>query len=211
MPSPRYQIICATGSLEPENPWTGFRTWGITIGHSSIRRARLIISTRTGNLVALAACAGLMGYALYAQEVLALDPCPLCILQRVAVIGMGFLFLAAGLHNPGRIGGRVYALLLAAVALLGAAAAGRHVWLQNLPPDRVPACGPGLDYMLGAFPLTEVLEMVLSGSGECAEIKWSFLGLSMPVWVLIVLLLMGGFGCLLNWSGKMAVPLPAKQ
>jgi disulfide bond formation protein DsbB len=131
--------------------------------------------------------------------------------KRVAVIGMGFLFLAAGLHNPGRIGGRVYALLLAAVALLGAAAAGRHVWLQNLPPDRVPACGPVLDYMLGAFPLTEVLEMVLSGSGECAEIKWSFLGLSMPLWVLIVLLLMGGFGCLLNWSGKMAVPLPARR
>ncbi len=171
----------------------------------------MIVSARAGNLGAVAACAGLMGYALYAQEVLALEPCPLCVLQRVAVIGMGLLFLVAGLHNPGRIGGRVYALLLAAVALLGAAVAGRHVWLQTLPPDKVPACGPGLDYMLGAFPLTEVLEMVLSGSGECAEIKWSFLGLSMPVWVLIVLLLMGGFGWFLNWSGKMTVPLLTKR
>ena len=171
----------------------------------------MIVSARAGNLVAVAACAGLMGYAVYAQEVLALEPCPLCVLQRVAVIGMGFLFLAAGLHNPGRIGGRVYALLLAAVALLGAAVAGRHVWLQNLPPDKVPSCGPGLDYMLGAFPLTEVLDMVLSGSGECAEIKWSFLGLSMPVWVLIVLLMMGGFGWFLNWSGKMTVPLLTKR
>jgi len=171
----------------------------------------LIISARAGNLLAVAACVGLMGYALYAQEVLALEPCPLCVLQRVAVIGMGLLFLAAGLQNPGRIGGRVYALLLAAVALLGAAVAGRHVWLQNLPSDKVPACGPGLDYMLGAFPLTEVLDMVLSGSGECAEIKWSFLGLSMPVWVLIVLLLMGGLGWSLNLSGKITVPLPTKR
>ncbi len=171
----------------------------------------MIISARAGNLLAVAACVGLMGYALYAQEVLALEPCPLCVLQRVAVIGMGFLFLAAGLQNPGRIGGRVDALLLAAVALLGAAVAGRHVWLQNLPSDKVPACGPGLDYMLGAFPLTEVLDMVLSGSGECAEIKWSFLGLSMPVWVLIVLLLMGGLGWSLNWSGKITVPLPMKR
>ena len=171
----------------------------------------MIISARAGNLLAVAACLGLMGYALYAQEVLALEPCPLCVLQRVAVIGMGLLFLAAGLQNPGRIGGRFYALLLAAVALLGAAVAGRHVWLQNLPSDKVPACGPGLDYMLGAFPLTEVLDMVLSGSGECAEIKWSFLGLSMPVWVLIVLLLMGGLGWSLNWSGKITVPLPTKR
>ena len=168
-------------------------------------RARLIICARTGNLAAVVACVGLMGYALYAQEVLALDPCPLCVFQRVAVIAMGLLFLAAGLHNPGRIGGRVYALLLAAAALLGAAVAGRHVWLQNLPLEKVPACGPGLNYMLEAFPLTEVLELVLSGSGECAEIMWSFLGLSMPVWVLIVLLLLGGFGWMLNWFGKLAV------
>jgi disulfide bond formation protein DsbB len=171
----------------------------------------LIISARTGNLAALAACASLMGYALYAQEVLALDPCPLCILQRVAVIVMGLLFLAAGMHNPGRIGGRVYALLLAAAALLGAAVAGRHVWLQYLPPDKVPACGPGLNYMLEAFPLTEVLKLVLSGSGECAEFKWSFLGLSMPAWVLIVLLLMGGFGWMLNWFGKLAVASLAER
>ena len=171
----------------------------------------MIISARAGNLLAVAACVGLMGYALYAQEVLALEPCPLWRFAACCRHWDGASVAAAGLQHPGRIGGRVYALLLAAVALLGAAVAGRHVWLQNLPSDKVPACGPGLDYMLGAFPLTEVLDMVLSGSGECAEIKWSFLGLSMPVWVLIVLLLMGGLGWSLNWSGKITVPLPTKR
>ena len=156
----------------------------------------------------MAACAGLMGYALYAQEVLALDPCPLCILQRVAVIVMGLLFLAAGMHNPGRIGGRVYALLLAAAALLGAASV---ELFGARAPNKVPACGPGLNYMLEAFPLTEVLKLVLSGSGECAEFKWSFLGLSMPAWVLIVLLLMGGYGWMLNWFGKLAVASLAER
>jgi disulfide bond formation protein DsbB len=103
---------------------------------------------------------------------------------------MAAVFLLAALHNPGRSGTVFYAALLGVAGAAGMAIAGRHVWLQNLPPEKVPACGPGLDFMLDAFPLFEVLEVVLTGSGECATIDWSFLGLSMPAWVLIAITLL---------------------
>ena len=137
------------------------------------------------NFMGFAVCAGMMGFALYAQHGLLLDPCPLCVFQRVAVIAMGVIFLVAAIHNPGQWGAIIYSVLLALAALMGAGVAGRQLWLQSLPPDKVPACGPGLDFMLDAFPIAEVLQMVLSGSGECAEVSWTLLGLSMPAWVLI--------------------------
>ena len=102
------------------------------------------------------------------------------------VIGLGSVFLLAAIHNPYPLGRRIYAGLLGLIALIGLAIAGRHVWIQNLPPDQVPACGPGLDYMLEVFPLTEALTMVFQGSGECAEVLWSFLGLTIPGWMLVV-------------------------
>ena len=128
---------------------------------------------RSLNFAGALACAGLMAYALYAQYVLQLAPCPLCVFQRLGIIALGVVFLLAAMHNPGKAGG----------AAVGGA--GRHVWLQSLPPDKVPACGPGLDFMLDQFPLAEALQMVLSGSGECADVDWSLLGFSMPAWVLI--------------------------
>src|SRR5210317_510603 len=146
------------------------------------------------NLGGFLACTGLMLYALYAQYFLELAPCPLCVFQRIAVIAMGLVFLAAALHNPGRLGAGCYALLTTAAAAGGIAVAGRHVWLQSLPPDKVPACGPGLDFMLDSFPLAEVLQMVFSGSGECAEVDWSLFGLSMPAWVLIAVSILGIYG-----------------
>jgi disulfide bond formation protein DsbB len=151
-------------------------------------------SRRIINLAGFAVCGGLMGFALFAQYVLLLDPCPLCVFQRVAVISIGIVFLVAALHNPSGAGRFVYAVLLAAVALAGAAIAARHAWLQQLPPDKVPSCGPGLDYMLETLPFTEVLSKVFKGSGECAEIVWQFLGLSMPAWVLIWLTALGVTG-----------------
>jgi disulfide bond formation protein DsbB len=150
------------------------------------------------NLTGFGACAGLMAYALYAQYFLDLAPCPLCVFQRVSVIALGIIFLVATLHNAGRVGSVMYALLLLLAAAGGVVAAGRHVWLQNLPPDKVPACGPGLDFMLDAFPLAEALKMVFSGSGECAEVSWSLLGLSMPAWVLIAVSLLGLYGVVAN-------------
>ena len=146
------------------------------------------------NFAGFAVCCGLMGFALFAQHVLLLDPCPLCVFQRVAVISIGVIFLAAALHNPGGAGRIVYGLLLALAAVGGASVAGRHAWLQQLPPDQVPSCGPGLDYMLDTLPFTEVLGKVFRGSGECAEIVWEFLGLSMPGWVLVWVTALGVLG-----------------
>ncbi len=146
------------------------------------------------NFAGFMACVGLMGFALYAQHVLLLDPCPLCVFQRVAVISIGTVCLLAALHNPDGWGRRVYAAFMAIFALCGMGVAAWHVRLQNLPPDEVPSCGPGLDYMLDNFPLGDALQMVFKGSGECADVVWSFLGLSMPSWVFISLLVLGGAG-----------------
>jgi disulfide bond formation protein DsbB len=157
-----------------------------------------LFTRRSGNFLGLVVCAGMMAFALYSQHVLGLEPCPLCIFQRVAVVGLGLVFLMAAIHSPGRLGRWIYAVLLLLVSLAGSAVSARHVWLQNLPPDQVPSCGPGLDFMLDTFPFTEVLNMVLSGSGECAEVSWSLLGLSMPAWTLIGLLGMGLYGVAVN-------------
>jgi protein dithiol:quinone oxidoreductase len=149
---------------------------------------------RVINVAGFLACAGMMGFALYAQHILLLEPCPLCVLQRVAVIGLGVVFLLAALHGPRGIGRVVYALLIAAFALAGIGVAGWHARLQHLPPSETPSCGPGLDYLLDNFPLSDALRMVFHGSGECAKIVWQFLGLSMPAWVLICLVVLGTAG-----------------
>jgi disulfide bond formation protein DsbB len=145
-------------------------------------------SRRIVNFAAFGACAGMMGFALYAEHVLNLEPCPLCVFQRIAVILMGISFLLLAAHNPNRgWAQRIYLLLLSLSALGGIIVAGRHVWLQSLPPDKVPSCGPGLGYMLDNFPLGDALKQVFSGSGECATVDWSLFGLSMPAWVLVCL------------------------
>ena len=149
---------------------------------------------RTLNLAGALTCAGMMGFALFAQHVLLLDPCPLCILQRVAVISLGLTFFVVAIHNPGRIGSRIYAAAGSLFAGFGVAVAGWHVRLQNLPADEVPSCGPGLEYMVENFPLKDVFGMVFKGSGECAEVVWRFLGLSMPTWVVIGMLGLGVAG-----------------
>ncbi len=168
----------------------------------SLAVLRALRSPRIGNLAAFVACAGMMGFALFAQHVLHLEPCPLCIFQRVALIALGLVFLLAGVHAAGSMARRVYAVLMAGAALAGVGVAGRHVWLQNLPKDQVPACGPGLDFMIDTFPALEVLNMVLSGSGECAEVAWRLLGLTMPTWVLICFLVLGAWGVWLNWADR---------
>lgn len=157
--------------------------------------ARMTIpNKRILNFLGAVICAGMMGFALYAQHVLLLDPCPLCILQRIAVIVLGLVFLVAAVHNPGATGGKIYALLIALIAGLGSVVAGWHVHLQNLPPDEVPSCGPGLEYMVENFPLRDALGMIFKGSGECAEVVWRLLGLSMPTWVVIGLVGLGVAG-----------------
>ena len=151
-------------------------------------------SRRSFNLLGFLACAAMMAYALYAEHVLFLMPCPLCVFQRIAVIALGLVFLLAFMHGPKGNGRFVYAVLVLLATLVGAGVAGWHVRMQHLPADEVPSCGAGLDFMLDTLPLTDVLKMVFSGSGECAEIDWQFLGLSMPAWVLISVLVIGSFG-----------------
>ena len=152
------------------------------------------MTSRQGNLLGFAACVGLLAYAYYAQMVLHLEPCPLCIFQRVGVFALGVVFLIAATHDPVGWGRRVYALLLAAAALATIGVAVRHLYIQSLPEGSIPACGASLDFMLKVFSLSEVLVKVLTGSGECAKVTWSFLGLAMPAWVLIAALVLGIYG-----------------
>ncbi len=148
--------------------------------------------------LAAVACAALLGYAYYSQYVLGYEPCPLCIFQRIGVFLVGLVALVAAIHGPGRIGRRVYGVFAAVFAAAGAFVAGRHLWLQNLPPEQVPDCGPGLDYMFEVFPLLDAFKMVFEGSGECAEVDWALLGLSMPGWVFIAFV---GLGVYSLWAG----------
>lgn len=151
-------------------------------------------SARVGYLLGFFACAALLGYALYAQFVLHLEPCPLCIFQRVGIAALGALFLVAGLHAPRGWGARVYGALIALAALATMGIAARHIYIQHLPEGAVPACGAGLDYLLRVFPVVDVIRKVLTGSGECAKITWTFLTLSMPTWVLLFSAALGLWG-----------------
>lgn len=128
------------------------------------------------------ACAGMIGYALYVQHFDFIDPCPLCVLQRLAYMWIGAVALVAAVHNPGAVGRWIYGAGVLGGALAGLTVSGRHVWLQSLPPEQVPDCGMGLNYMLDTMPLLDVFREVFYGSGECADVHWSFLGLSMPGW-----------------------------
>ena len=159
------------------------------------RRAR-----RLGNAAGVAAVVGLMSYALYAQHIVGLEACPLCIMQRMALIALGLVFAVAALHAPRGAGARAYAALGGIAALAGMGISAWHVRLQNLPPAEVPACGPGFDYIMDAFGWLDGLRMVFTGSGECAEVNWSFLGLSMPAWVFIWFVALGALVIRANWA-----------
>ena len=131
------------------------------------------------------ACVAMMAVALYMEHQMNLDPCPLCIVQRIMVISVGFTALVAAVHNPGATGIRIYGGIVVLYSGMGAGTAMRQLWLQSLPESQVPACGPGLDYLLDVFPLTEVIAIVFAGDGACAEVSWSLFGISIPGWALL--------------------------
>jgi protein dithiol:quinone oxidoreductase len=146
-----------------------------------------MLESRGFNLFMAFVCHQLLIAAFYFQYVEGMEPCPLCIFQRVAVFVVGGWFLIHGLHKP-LAGSRwhyFYNIAGAISSLLGGAIAARHAYLQSLPADEVPACGPSLDYLVDILPFMELLDVVLKGSGECAKVSWSMLGLSMPLWVLV--------------------------
>jgi disulfide bond formation protein DsbB len=150
------------------------------------------------NFAGFIACVALLAYAYYTQYELGLEPCPLCIFQRIGVAALGVVFLIAGLHNSRGWGARVYAVLVALAALATVGVAMRHLYVQSLPPGTIPACGAPLDVLLQFTPVTQVIRKVLTGSGECSQINWRFLGLAMPAWVLISVLFLGVMGVLNN-------------
>lgn len=143
-------------------------------------------------------CAALLAYAYFVQFQLGIEPCPLCIFQRIAYIAMAILFLIGAIHAPGARGRRVYGLLVFLGACAGVAIAARHLWLQHLPPDPMAGCAPGWAYMFENFPIADAIKKAFTGHADCAEVNWTFLGLSMPFWTLVSYVLIGA-GAL--WAG----------
>jgi disulfide bond formation protein DsbB len=161
----------------------------------------MIFKPRSYFLAGFLFCMGLLAAALYFQFSGGLEPCPLCVSQRIMMFAVALVMLLAVLHNPKRTGVKVYAILGFVVAVLGGTVSARHVWLQHLPPEEVPACGPGLEYMFQYFPLTETLKAMLNGTGDCAKVDWTLLGLSMPAWVLICFVVLALLSLAQFWNG----------
>jgi len=154
------------------------------------------ITPRLGFISGFAFCTAALATAAWFQFVKDLEPCPLCISQRLAILLVGIIFLLAAVHNPADKGRRIYAFMGFIAALMGAAVSIRHVWLQNLPPEEVPDCGPGLEYVLEYFPVADIINLMLNGTGECAEVLWTFLGLSIPAWTLVAFFLLAAVSVL---------------
>jgi protein dithiol:quinone oxidoreductase len=143
-------------------------------------------------------CAALYAYAIHVQFDLGIEPCPLCIFQRIAFIAMGIFFLVGAIHDPHARGRRVYAMLVLMGAFAGVGVAARHLWVQHQPPDPMVGCAPGWNYMIANFPISKTLQMAFTGSADCAEVSWTLLGLSMPFWTLVCFVLLGA-GAI--WAG----------
>jgi disulfide bond formation protein DsbB len=142
------------------------------------------ISLRTINLFCLAVVVLLLGIVEYLQKFKGIDPCPLCILQRFALIGLGIPFLLGSLIPFKKIGLVINSLIALLFAVIGTLLASRQVWLQHLPPNQSSDCGASLDYMLQVLPWHEVLKKVLQGTSECANVGWEFLHVSLAGWSL---------------------------
>lgn len=180
--------FCSNGGWKRTN---GFPTVGAAINVDAMNTNPFRWSYRAQCVLGFSICAALIAFALYTQLHDGLNPCPLCIFQRIAYAALGVVLLVAALHAPRTAGfRRLYGLLALLAAGIGTAIAGRHVWLQHLPPDQVPSCGPGLNYLMEAMPVSNVIRTVLTGSGECANVDWRLLGLSMPEWGLAWFLLL---------------------
>lgn len=133
---------------------------------------------------------GLLTGALYFEFVLGLDPCPLCMMQRIWFLLTAVVAYVSLLHNP-KWG--IYPLIGILCAAIGAYFASRQLWLQSLPEDQVPSCGPDLQYMLDVLPMSDVLTAMTQGTGDCAKTAWSFIGITLPGWALLGFITLAGF------------------
>lgn len=156
-------------------------------------------SFRNQYLAGFFVCAGLLAYAIYVQFDLDIEPCPLCIFQRIAFIAMGVFFLVGALHNPRAGGRRAYTLLVLLGACAGIGIAGYHLWVQHLPLDPMAGCSPGFNYMIHNLPINTVLKKVFSGEAECSTVNWTLLGLAMPFWTLLSYVALGAGGL---WAAR---------
>jgi len=147
-------------------------------------------------------CLALLAFAYYVQFDLGIEPCPLCIFQRIAFMFMALFFAIGAIHNPRPAGRRVYALLVVFASAVGVGFAAYHLWVQHQPPDPMAGCVPGWNYYVENFSLryawSKTLEHAFTGHADCAEINWTLLGLSMPFWTLVCYVLLGA-GAL--WAG----------
>jgi disulfide bond formation protein DsbB len=156
------------------------------------------ITPRAGFALGALACAALLAFGYFLQYVKGLEPCPLCLVQRGFFYALLIIFAAAALHGPRGKGRIAYGALAALFAAGGAAAASRQVWLQHLPADKVPQCGPDLFFMLENFPLSQTLRKLIAGTGECAVVDWTFLGLSIAEWSLAWFVALGLYAAWLS-------------
>ncbi|HEY6240941.1 MAG TPA: disulfide bond formation protein B [Burkholderiales bacterium] len=159
---------------------------------------KFLTSRRIGNLIGFFACVGMLAFGYYLQFAVGLEPCPLCILQRLLLLATGVAFFAAAVHRPARrLGAGIYAVAISLCAATGAAISARHVWIQHLPEDQRPSCGPALDYMLSTFGPFGSLFRILRGSGECGKVDWTLLSFSIPEWTLAAFLALGAWAVFL--------------
>ena len=163
-------------------------------------------SFRQQFLLGFACCAALIGFAIYSQFQWGLQPCPLCIFQRIAYAALGLVFLLGGLHAPRSPGGRgFYGVLVLLASAVGIGIAGRHVWLQSLPKELAPSCGPPLSFLQETHGPLELVRKVLTGTGNCGDVDWTLFGLSMPAWSLagfVLLALWGLFAAFRRRKGR---------
>lgn len=152
---------------------------------------------RLGNFIGFAVCALMLGFAYYLQFGRGMNPCALCIFERITTAALGLVFLAAWLHHPKRFGRWIYAVLILLVAAVGVFVSARHVYIQHLPPEQIGSCGASLNMLLNHLPPWQVIREVLRGSGECAHVD-TFLGVSLPLWVLGLTSLLGIGGIAVN-------------
>ena len=127
-----------------------------------------------------AASVAMLAFGLYLQHVVGLDPCPMCIVQRYALIVVALLAAATALASK-KAAVTTGSLVLGISSGLGAFVAARQSYLQWYPPE-VASCGRDLYGMIETFPLKRVIPMIFKGSGDCTKIDWTFLGLSIANW-----------------------------
>jgi len=150
------------------------------------------LSYRFISLYAFLLAVGLLGFAGFMQLSMAMQPCPLCIMQRLIVAAIGLLFIAGIFHVPLSRNRKIYNGVILLFSILGILVSSRHIYLQHLPTGKAPTCGPGFNFLFQNLPTTDAIKMMFMGSGECSEVHWHFLGLTIPEWTFIFFIIFAG-------------------